>query len=185
MLTVNEEALNNKLGKENEYGQQATENIWKPYANTIKSAHTQGFSKSLEATNSYGNSLFAKIRNIASSVWGALSQAVKDATTGNWQGISHYFQSAVSGAAGNTSIDAGDVIVTFDGAAAYVGTETLDNWISQQEQASAQRIAALEDFKQRTVNAYKNLEALRGLDLTSIFWCFMCIVIRPIQNRLD
>lgn len=27
MLTVNEEALNNKLGKENEYGQQATENI--------------------------------------------------------------------------------------------------------------------------------------------------------------
>ena len=49
MLTVNEEALNNKLGKENEYGQQATENIWKPYANTIKSAHTQGFSKSLEA----------------------------------------------------------------------------------------------------------------------------------------
>lgn len=169
MLTVNEEALNNKLGKENEYGQQATENIWKPYANTIKSAHTQGFSKSLEATNSYGNSLFAKIRNIASSVWGALSQAVKDATTGNWQGISHYFQSAVSGAAGNTSIDAGDVIVTFDGAAAYVGTETLDNWISQQEQASAQRIAALEDFKQRTVNAYKNLEALRGLDLTSIY----------------
>ena len=168
-LTVNEEALNKKLGAEVEYGQQATENIWEPYANTIKSAHTQGFSKSLEATNNYGTSLFSKIRNIASSVWGALSQAVKDATTGNWQGISHYFQSAVSGAVGGTSIDAGDVTVTFDGANTYVGTDTLDDWISKQEQASAQRIAALEDFKQRTVNAYKNLEALRGLDLTSIY----------------
>lgn len=168
-LTVNEEALNKKLGAEVEYGQQATENIWQPYANTIKSAHTQGFSKSLEATNSYGNSLFGKIRNIASSVWGALSQAVKDATTGNWQGISHYFQSAVSGAVGDTSIDAGDVTVTFDGANTYVGTDTLDDWISKQEQASAQRIAALEDFKQRTVNAYKNLEALRGLNLTDIY----------------
>lgn len=165
-LTVNEEALNNKLGAEVEYGQQATENIWKPYANTIKSAHTQGFSKSLEATNNYGNSLFSKIRNIASNVWGALSQAVKDATTGNWQGLSHYFQSAVLG---GTSIDAGDVTVTFDGANTYVDTDTLDDWISKQEQASAQRIAALEDFKQRTVNAYKNLEALRGLDLTSIY----------------
>lgn len=168
-LTVNEEALNKKLGAEVEYGQQATENIWEPYANTIKSAHTQGFSKSLEATNNYGSSLFAKIRNIASSVWGALSQAVKDATTGNWQGISHYFQSAVSGAAGDTSIDAGDVVVTFDGTDTYVGTDTLDDWISQQEQASAKRIAALEDFKQRTVNAYRNLEALRGLDLTGIY----------------
>lgn len=165
-LTVNEEALNNKLRGENEYGQQATENIWKPYANTIKSAHTQGFSKSLEATNNYGNSLFSKIRNIASNVWGALSQAVKDATTGNWQGLSHYFQSAVLG---GTSIDAGDVTVTFDGANTYVDTDTLDDWISKQEQASAQRIAALEDFKQRTINAYTNLEALRGLDLTSIY----------------
>ncbi|MBD8989267.1 MAG: phage tail tape measure protein [Clostridiales bacterium] len=165
-LTVNEEALNNKLGAEVEYGQQATENVWEPYANTIKGAHTQGFSKSLEATNNYGNSLFSKIRNIASNVWGALSQAVKDATTGNWQGLSHYFQSAVLG---GTSIDAGDVTVTFDGANTYVDTDTLDDWISKQEQASAQRIAALEDFKQRTVNAYKNLEALRGLDLTSIY----------------
>ena len=168
-LAVNEEALNKKLGAEVEYGQQATENIWQPYANTIKSAHTQGFSRSLEATNSYGASLFDKIRNIASSVWGALSEAVKDATTGNWKGLSHYFQSALSGAAGSTSIDAGDVVVTFDGAQAYVGTDTLSDWISQQEQASAQRIAALEDFKQRTINAYKNLEALRGLDLTSIY----------------
>ena len=168
-LAVNEEALNKKLGAEVEYGQQATENIWQPYANTIKSAHTQGFSKSLEATNSYGASLFDKIRNIASSVWGALSEAVKDATTGNWKGISHYFQSALSGAAGSTSIDAGNVVVTFDGAQAYVGTDTLSDWISQQEQASAQRIAALEDFAQRTVHAYTNLEALRGLDLTSIY----------------
>lgn len=168
-LTVNEEALNKKLGAEVEYGQQATENIWEPYANTIKSAHTQGFSKSLEATNNYGTSLFSKIRNIASSVWGALSQAVKDATTGNWQGISHYFQSAVSGAVGGTSIDAGDVTVTFDGAKylcrhrytgrldfkAGAGVCTAYCCIGGLQAADGQRL--------------QNLEALRGLDLTSIY----------------
>lgn len=169
MLTVNEEALNNKLGKENEYGEQAAANIWQPYANTIKSAHTQGFSASLQATNNYSTSLFSKVRSIISNVWSALGEAVKDATTGNWQGLSHYFQSAVSGVAGDTTIDAGDVTVTFDGQQAFVGTDSLDAWVSQQEQASIARIEALEDLKTRTINAYKNLEALRGLDLTGIY----------------
>lgn len=169
MLTVNEEALNSKLGKENEYGQQAAANIWEPYARTIKSAHTEGFSASLQATNSYSTSLFSKVRSIISNVWSALGEAVKDATTGNWQGLSHYFQSAVSGVAGNTTIDAGDVTVTFDGQEAFVGETSLDAWVSQQEQASIARIEALEDLKTRTVNAYKNLEALRGLDLTGIY----------------
>lgn len=169
MLTVNEEALNNKLGKENEYGQQAATNIWEPYARTIKSAHTEGFSASLQATNSYSTSLFSKVRSIISNVWSALGEAVRDATTGNWQGLSHYFQSAVSGVAGGTTIDAGDVTVTFDGQEAFVGETSLDAWVSQQEQASIARIEALEDLKTRTVNAYKNLEALRGLDLTGIY----------------
>lgn len=169
MLTVNEEALNSKLGKENEYGQQAATNIWQPYANTIKSAHTEGFSASLRATNNYSTSLFSKVRSIISNVWSALGEAVKDATTGNWQGLSHYFQSAVSGVAGSTTIDAGDVTVTFDGQEAFVGETSLDAWVSQQEQASIARIEALEDLKTRTINAYKNLEALKGLDLTGIY----------------
>lgn len=114
MLTVNEEALNSKLGEENEYGQKAAANIWQPYANTIKSAHTEGFSASLRATNSYSTSLFTKVRSIISNVWSALGEAVKDATTGNWQGLSYYFQSAVSGVAGGTTIDAGDVTVTIE-----------------------------------------------------------------------
>lgn len=168
-LTVNQEALNQKLSNEAEYGQQATENIWEPFANTIASAHTQGYSQSLQATNSYGSSLFAKIKNIASSVWSALGNAVKDATTGNWQGIGTYFSQAAAGIAGGTSIDAGQVTVTFDGGQTYVGTETLDDWVSRQEQASQQRIEALKDFQQRTINTYKNLEALRGLDLVGIY----------------
>lgn len=168
-LTVNQEALNQKLNNEAEYGQQATENIWEPFANSIKSAHVQGYSQSLQATNSYGQSLFAKIKNIASSVWSALGNAVRDATTGNWQGLSTYFSQAAAGIAGGTSIDAGQVNVTFDGGQTYVGTELLSDWVSRQEQASQQRIEALKDFQQRTVNAYRNLEALRGLDLTGIY----------------
>lgn len=168
-LVVNQEALNQKLSNETEYGQQATENIWEPFANTITSAHTQGYSQSLQATNSYGTSLFAKIRNIASSVWSALGNAVRDATTGNWQGLGAYFSQAAAGIAGGTSIDAGQVNVTFDGGQTYVGTETLNDWVSRQEQASQQRIEALKDFQQRTINTYRNLEALRGLNLVDIY----------------
>ncbi|MCM1219861.1 MAG: phage tail tape measure protein [Lachnospiraceae bacterium] len=168
-LVVNQEALNQKLSNEAEYGQQATENIWEPFANTITSAHTQGYSQSLAATNSYGTSLFAKIKNIASSVWSALGSAVKDATTGNWKGISAYFNQAAAGIAGSTSIDAGEVNVTFGGGQTYVGTELLSDWISRQEEASKQRIEALKDFQQRTINTYRNLEALRGLDLVGIY----------------
>lgn len=168
-LTVNQEALNQKLNNEAEYGQQATENIWEPFANTIKSAHVQGYSQSLQATNNYGTSLFAKVKNIASSVWSALGNAVKDATTGNWKGLSSYFNQAAAGIAGGTSIDAGQVNVTFDGGQTYVGTESLGDWVSRQEQASKQRIEALKDFQQRTINTYRNLEALRGLDLVGIY----------------
>lgn len=168
-LTVNQEALNQKLNNETEYGQQATENIWEPFANTIKSSHVQGYSQSLQATNNYGTSLFAKVKNIASSVWSALGNAVKDATTGNWKGLSSYFNQAAAGIAGSTSIDAGQVNVTFDGGQTYVGTESLGDWVSRQEQASKQRIEALKDFQQRTINTYRNLEALRGLDLVGIY----------------
>ncbi len=168
-LTVNQEALNQKLGDEAEYGQQATENIWEPFANTITSAHEKGYSQSLQATNSYGKNLFTKIKDIASSAWGALGRAVKDAVTGNWQGLSTYFSQAATEIAGGTTINAGRVEVTFDGNEAYVGTERLDHWVSEQEEASAQRIAALRQLQERTVHAYKNLEALRGLDLVDLY----------------
>lgn len=167
-LTVNEEALNKKMSAEADYGEKATTNIWAPYGNSIKTAHVKGFSKSLVATNNYGTKLTSKLRGIASA-WGAIGSAIKDAVTGNWKGLNYYFSQA-SGVAGNTTIDAGgDVTVTFDGNAAFVGTDSLDSWISNQRKASEERIAALNDFKTRTVNAYQNLEKLRGLNLTGIY----------------
>jgi len=166
-LTVNEEALNSKLSAEADYGTKAAENIWEPYAETITVAHTSGFSASLKAVNSYASNLWSKVKNIASNIWGALADAVSDAISGNWQGISHYFSQAFSD--GNNEISAGNVTVTFDGEKAYVDDQTIDEWVDSQETASIERIKALEDFKQRTVNAYKNLESLKGLDLTTIY----------------
>ena len=166
-LTVNEEALNSKLGAEADYGSKAAENIWKPYAKTISVAHTEGYSSSLKATNSYANSLLSKVKNIASSIWGALANAVSDAMSGNWQGIGYYFSQAFSD--GNNEVNAGNVTVTFDGKKAYVDDQTIDEWVDSQESASVARINALKSFKERTVNAYKNLEALKGLDLTTIY----------------
>ena len=167
VLKVNEEALNEKLQEEHDYGVEAAEKIWEPYAEVIKSAHTEGFSASLKAVNSYGSSLFTKIKNIASNIWGALSQAVSDAISGNWKGLSSYFSDAFAG--GTSNIDAGTVTVTFDGEQAYVGEQSISDWVSEQEAASAERIAALKTLQERTVNAINNLQELKGLDLTDIY----------------
>ena len=167
VLKVNEEALNAKTEAEIEYGEKAATNIWEPYANTIKTASTQGYSASLKATNEYGSKLSDKLKNIASKVWKGLSSAVSDALKGEWKGISYYFSSGLSN--NDTNVDGGDITVTFDGATAYVGEQRIDEWVSKQREASTARIEALNDFKTRTINAYKNLEALKGLNITEIY----------------
>lgn len=163
-LTVNEEALNKQLAAGQDFGEKAATNIWEPFGNTIKKAHTEGYSKSLTATNNYATKLGTKVRNIASNIWGALSSAVNDALTGNWQGIGAYFNQAFGGG-GDTMVSAGDVTVTFDGGEVYVNEQEIGDWVSEQETASKQRIEALQKYQDRVVTARKNLEALRGLSL--------------------
>lgn len=167
-LKVNEEALKQKGQQEADYGQSAATNIWAPYANTIKKAHTEGFGKGLEALKNYDTKLPSWISRIASK-FSILGGAIADATTGKWKGIGYYWNKLFDSTGGDFGVDAGDVTVTFDGGTAYVGDTHITEWVSEQEKYQKQRIDAVHDLMDRTVTARENLEKLRGLDLTSIY----------------
>lgn len=163
ILTVNQEALNKHLNQDEDFGNKSASNIWAPFAKTIKTAHTKGFSAALQAANNYGSKLASWAKNIGSSVLSGLGNAVKDALSGEWKGIKSYF----SGVA--TNISAPDVTVTFDGGSAFVGNQSLSNWVSEQEKASKERITQTQELLQKTLNAKNNLAALKGLDLADVY----------------
>ena len=166
-LQVNEEALNDELAQGADFGTQATENIWQPYATAIVTSHEKGYSGGLKATNSYGLNLFYKLKNIASNALSAFGNAVSDAMSGNWKGIGHYFSSAFGG--GGTDVSGGTVSVNFGGSAVTVGGQDLDGWISDQKKASDKRIDAINEIKADTINSINNLKALKGLKLSEVY----------------
>lgn len=166
-LQVNEEALNDQLQQGSDFANEATENIWQPYGETIVSSHTQGYSAAMTATNNYTTSLWQRIKNFVSNLGSAIANAWNDMWSGNWQGIGAYFSQAMG--TGDTSISGGVVSVNFGGDRTTINGQAVDEWISDQEKASAYRIAEIEKIKVGTVNAIHNLEALKGLDLTTIY----------------
>ena len=163
VLTVNQEALNKHLDQQEDFGKESATNVWTPYGNVIKKAHSQGFSKALEAANTYGSKLVTWAKNLGSNVWSGIGNAVKDALSGEWKGLSAYF----SGVA--TDIAPKDVSVSFDGGKAYVDGNSLKDWVSEQEEASNLRIKQTKDLLQKTLNAKNNLAALKGLDLDEVY----------------
>ena len=163
VLTVNQEALNKNLDQQEDFGSSAATNIWTPYANVIKTSHTKGFSKALEAANNYGSKLVTWAKNIGSNVLSGLANAIKDALSGEWKGLSSYFQGV------STGITAGDVSVSFNGGKAYVNDQDLSGWVSEQQEASNLRIQQTQELLQKTINAKNNLMALKGLDLPEVY----------------
>lgn len=163
VLTVNQEALNKHLDQQEDFGKESATNVWTPYGNVIKKAHSQGFSKALEAANTYGSKLVTWAKNLGSNVWSGIGNAVKDALSGEWKGLSAYF----SGVA--TDIAPKDISVSFDGGKAYVDGSSLTDWVSEQEEASNLRIEQTKDLLTKTLNAKNNLIALKGLDLDEVY----------------
>lgn len=166
-LQVNEEALNDQLQQGSDFANEATENIWQPYGETIVASHTQGYSAAMTATNNYTTSLWQRIKNFVSNLGSAIATAWNDMWSGNWKGIGAYFSQAMG--TGDTSISGGVVSVNFGGDRTTINGQAVDEWISDQEKASAYRIAEIEKIKVGTINAIHNLEALKGLDLTTIY----------------
>lgn len=163
VLTVNQEALNKHLGQQEEFGKESATNVWTPYGNVIKKAHSEGFSKALEAANTYGSKLVTWAKNLGSNVWSGIGNAVKDALSGEFKGFSAYF----SGVA--TDIAPDDISVSFDGGNAYVDGSSLTDWVSEQEEAYNLRIEQTKDLLTKTLNAKNNLAALKGLDLADVY----------------
>lgn len=166
-LQVNEEALNDKLAQENDYGEKATENIWEPFGETIVTAHEQGYTGALTATNNYTTSLWQRIKNWFSNIGSAISTAWKDMWAGNWQGIDTYF--SIASGTGTGQVSGGTITVNFGGNETTVDGKNVSEWISSQEEATEKRVKQIEEIKAKTLNAINNLENLKGLNLTELY----------------
>ncbi len=165
-LQVNEEALNDHLSQETDYGKKSTENIWEPIGQVISNSHTQGLTGALTAVGNYMTQLYYKAKNFFSSLGTAVSNALKDALSGNWQGIGAYFKQINTG--GGT-VSAGKVSINFTGQKTTIDGKDVDSWIDEQKKASTERIAAINELRTKTVNSINNLKALKGLKLSDLY----------------
>lgn len=182
-LVVNQEALNAKANQETEYAEQATDNIWEPYAKVIVSAHNKGYEGGLEATGNYQTSLKKILSNITSNILTKFANAIKSATSGDVDGVEsnkiytvktqeqldEEIRGVVKNWTGMSKSTSDNLTIDFNSGGVYVNNQGLDNWVSGQKKALAERTAALKEYKASVVNAYKNLEALKGLNLTQIY----------------
>lgn len=166
-LQVNEEALNDQLAMGSEFGEKSAENIWEPYGQTIVASHSQGYTGALTATNNYTASLLDRIKGFISNLGSAIATAWSDMWSGNWQGIGTYFKQATS--TGSGSVSGGTVSVNFGGTKTTINGQDVDEWISDQEAASKTRIEKINNIKAGVLNSIKNLEDLKGLNLTDIY----------------
>lgn len=178
-LQVNDEALENKMKQEADSVVESTEGIWAPYGSAIISAHAQGYEGALNAADKYKAELAKKIYGIADASNRAFKESMLPDGSIDWSKYATSWQNYMDSAIGNaTSKDDNPIdvplniqIVDENGNTISDATQKfLDDWVSKQTEASEQRISQLEDYRQRVVNAYTNLESLRdNLDLVSIY----------------
>lgn len=178
-LQVNDEALENKMKQEADSVVESTEGIWAPYGSAIISAHAQGYEGALDATDKYKAELAKKIYGIADASNRAFKESMLPDGSIDWSKYATSWQNYMDSAIGNaTSKDDNPIDVPLNiqivdengNTISDVTQEFLDDWVSKQTEASEQRISQLEDYRQRVVNAYTNLESLRdNLDLVSIY----------------
>ena len=166
-VKVNEEALNDQLKQGADFGEASAENIWEPLGQTIVKSHEQGYTGALTATNNYTTSLWGRIKNFFSNIGSAVTNAWNDMWSGNWKNIGAYFSKAVG--TGTETISGGTVSVNFGGSATTINGIKVDDWVSQQEKASEERISKINEIKANTLTAIDNLEQLKGLNLTDIY----------------
>lgn len=172
ILTVTNQALNEKLRQDVEYEGMSVQEAWQPLGNSIEKAHTGGLTNGLAAMDTFKSRLRSKISSIISGPLKALSSAISKATSGKDPTDANYElwkETKAGSIVSNVISNAG--VGLFDGISGRttIGNMGIDEWISKQQEASALRIESLRDLQDRTINARKNLEALKGLDLTSIY----------------
>lgn len=178
-LQVNDEALENKMKQEADSVVESTEGIWAPYGSAIISAHAQGYEGALDATDKYKAELAKKIYGIADASNRAFKESMLPDGSIDWSKYATSWRNYMDSAIGNaTSKDDNPIDVPLNiqivdengNTISDVTQKFLDDWVSKQTEASEQRISQLEDYRQRVVNAYTNLESLRdNLDLVSIY----------------
>lgn len=183
VLKVNSDALTEKLRQDTEYSQAADENVWTPIQHSIEEAHIRGLKTALDKMDEHNVKAAEKASNYVSDVLVPLSKAYslaeqgKDPSAAGWRMLTGAKNRASSsnnslGVASGAAIGALAAAEGGIGGSLYkdkIGNQSIDDWVSTQEKRIAERIEMLKDFQDRTVTARKNLEKLKGLDLTGIY----------------
>lgn len=173
-LQVNSEALQKKMEQDGESVVEAVENIWEPYGSAIISAHVKGYEGALAAEDAYEEKLSEKIFGIADKMNTALEAATREDGSIDYAKLA---KSASGFKLAESSTDANTIKVPLkidvelaDGSTLDITDKDISDWVSNQTDAQVQRLTALEEYREKVVQTYKNLEALRDdLDLVGIY----------------
>ena len=173
-LQVNSEALQKKMEQDSESVVEAVENIWEPYGSAIISAHVKGYEGALAAEDAYEEKLSEKIFGIANKMNTALEAATREDGSIDYAKLA---KSASGFKLAESSTDANTIKVPLkidvelaDGSTLDITDKDISDWVSNQTDAQVQRLTALEEYREKVVQTYKNLEALRDdLDLVGIY----------------
>ena len=191
ILKTQRDAAEVKLKQENEVTTTAVRDIWEPYANAIRVAHSEAYNKSVESLTEYGDNLWQTLSGIAETILpeyqNSIQQALnygKDNPLGDISGFfdkpDDWIKNSILGSIGNTrehiSIDAGReldpnyITLDFTGATGLtIDGKSVDDWISEQEKAISQRTADLTSAYESMQNAIDNLMRMKGLDLADLY----------------
>lgn len=177
-LVANEEALRLALENEANFAQKTKDGVLTPFAQIYKNALTQPLESGIAAVNQYGVATEAGMSSLSDVVGGfsdfigaklraAFNPDVKMSDI-KLKDYIHLFKTQ------SNNIDAGEIDLDYgiswdNNSINLNGHNSIGDWAGSQISVVANYINNLQDLKVRTVNAYKNLEALKGLDLTTIY----------------
>lgn len=162
VLGITEEALNARLSDEYDTANKTASEIWAPMSTTIATAFSSGGTAGLSAMETVRSKLGSWISKIKNAFL-SLARTIASAITGK-----EYDDGASTGGIDTSvSVDVGDV--KFDGKKVTINGQSLDEWTSEQQRVTADRIDQITNEIGKLDISIGNLEKLKGLDLKTIY----------------
>lgn len=181
VLRVNEEAINDMLENQKSYNENL-EGSMNDAAQMIADGHSNGLSGGLESLKQFFPKFKEGLRNgfkaIGTGISTALSKIVSDMMSGDYKTLGKsfgdYFNTAFIDAFSgitDTTVDVSPVEVKWDddGTWGTIDGKDINDWIDTQQESTTKKIQAIELSIGELDAAIGNLNALKGLDLTSIY----------------
>lgn len=166
VLDVNEDMLTKMLENQGEEVEDSKP-IWGAQGDMIAEAHSDGLTNALKAFPTYLSNLTSWAKNSFSTVLSNIGTAISDAFSG--KGFSG-FGNLLDGVAGINTVATLPVTIDTTIEGNYtIDDKSVDEWSSEYQETIEKRVQTLTDQITTIETAKSNLEALRGLNLQSIY----------------